>query len=106
MTNPTVIREYREYETDGIDTANQIKFDLNGTWGFRAVAYRNNDGEIVDWFAVKGKTVLAWWPEFYDEPVWNKSSIYEFSNPLREECGYFTLHEWPDELDTEAEVML
>lgn len=111
----TTIRTYEDYELEpGIDAANQINWDLKGTFGWRAIAQRGIDtDEIVDWYAYHDEynCVVCWWPDFYDEPVWRKGSIYSFSNPLREssESGqhaYFTLHEWPDELDEDAEVIL
>lgn len=99
------IRTYEEKEINGVDVPNQIMWDLRGTFGWRAVAYRNEEGDVVDWFAHHPEIneVVCWWPDYYDNPVWMKESIYAFVTAL--EYGYATLHEWPNDLDEDAEVV-
>ena len=107
MTEPTRVRTYpTEKEVDGIDTANQIKWDLKGTFGWRAVGVIT-DGEVVQWIAHHDEhnRVVEWWPDHYDEPVWNGHSIYAFVSGL-EYHDELALFEWPDCLDEDAEVML
>lgn len=102
-------REFRAEDRDHLEVARELKEILKGDWGELAVAYRDTEtGEIVDWIAYNDEhnRVSTWWPDYFDEPVWNATNMYRFLNPLRGGYGYFTVHEWPDELDPEAEVCL
>lgn len=103
----TRIRTYpTEKEVDGVDTANQIKFDLKGTFGWRIVVFLC-DGEICQWVAHHDEynRVVEWWPNYYDQPSWVGHSIYAFLNGLRYH-DEMALVEWPDHLDEDAQVVL
>ena len=107
MTEYKRVRTYpNEKKVDGIDTANQVNWDLKGTWGWRAVGLIS-DGKVVEWIAHHPEIneVVEWWPNFEDEPVWRKHSIYAFSNGIKyhDEMALFV---WPDELDKKAELRL
>lgn len=107
MTDATRIRTYPDArKVDGIDTANQIKWDLKGTFGWRAVGFLA-DGEVVEWVAHHDghNRVVEWWPDYHDKPVWSGHSIYAFAKGLEYFDG-MALYEWPDELDEDAEVIL
>lgn len=107
MTDATRIRTYPDKKkVDGIDTANQIKWDLKGTFGWRAVGLIDG-GKVTEWVAYHDEhsRVVEWWPDHYDEPMWNAHSIYAFINGLKYH-DEMALFEWPDELDENAEVVL
>ena len=102
----TRIRTYPERDSVEYDVANQIKWDLKGTFGWRVVGFVD-DGEVTQWVAHHDEysRVVEWWPDFYDEPVWSGHSIYAFLNGLKyhDEVALF---EWPEDLDENAEVQL
>lgn len=100
------IRVYPDEYECGADVPNTICHDLRGTWGYRAVALHREDGEVVEWYAHRDD-VFEWWPDFYDDPVWKLSSIYAFTHTAVENGdAYYALHEWPDEVDEAAEVVM
>ena len=110
MTDATKIRAYpTNPKSVAYDLPNQILHDLRHTFGHRAVA-KQVDGEIIDWYAHHGvhNRVVCWWPDYYDEPVWNAESVYSFGTPLKSDSvDYcFVMYEWPDELDKDAQVIL
>jgi len=104
---PTKIRTYPDKkEVNGIDTANQVNWDLKGTFGWRAVGLIN-DREVYQWIAHHNEIneVVEWWPDYYGEPIWKKHSIYAFLNGIKY-ADEMALFEWPDELDENAELVL
>lgn len=101
----TAIRVYPSDDDVEYDVPNQICWDLKGTWKWRAVALHNDDGEAVEWFGHSGD-VLTYWPEYYDDPVWKRSSIYEFIKSWDDDNEYsLALHPWPVDMDPDAEVV-
>lgn len=105
----TAIRVYPADDEVDYDVPNQICWDLKSTWRWRAVALHDPEGNAVEWYAHPGSNggdVRTYWPEFYDEPVWKRSSIYEFILSWDEDDEYtLALHPWPIDMDPDAEVV-
>jgi hypothetical protein len=98
----TAIRTYPADDEADYDVPNQICWDLKGTWKWRAVAVHDPDGEAVEWYGHSGD-VLEYWPDFYDEPVWKRYSVYAF---IQVPDDYtLALHPWPVDMDPDAEVV-
>jgi hypothetical protein len=99
------IRVYPQAEDVDYDLPNQIQWDLKDTWTWRAVALHNPDGEAVEWYGYNGATG-EYWPEYYDDPVWKRHSVYAFIKHWDEENEYtYALHYWPLDMDPNAEVV-
>lgn len=99
------IRVYPRDNSVEFDVPNQIVWDLKGTWKWRMVALHNPDGEAVEWYGYNNG-VLHYWPEYFDAPVWKRSSIYEFSKSWDTDDEFsLGLHVWPVVVDPECEVV-
>ena len=99
------IRVYPGEDEVEYDLPNQMVWDLKGTFRWKAIALHNNDGEAVEWYAHSGD-VMEYWPDFYDEPVWKQHSIYAFIKSWDEENNLtYALHDWPVDMDPDAEVI-
>lgn len=98
----TAIRVYPSDDDAEYDVPNQICWDLHGTFRWRAVALHDPDGLAVEWYAYTDD-VMEYWPDYYDEPAWKPSSIYEFVLSWDDDDEYsLALHPWPVDMDPEA----
>lgn len=105
-TLETAIRVYPSDDDVDYDVPNQICWDLKRTWRWRAVALHDPDGAAVEWYACKENHVRNYWPEYFEDPVWKRDSIYAFIKSWDEADEYtYALHHWPIDMDPDAEVV-